>query len=168
MYAQEPDESSPSTSQAPTHQDKPARNSKETRRQLERLAYGPENIHHRRWTVQGATAPPEQPADKALKYVIRPTHVGYAVQSKLAVDGKWVGVSRVNNYFYLTLEPGPHYFCSEMSEEDALLSLVVVAGKTYYLQQKISMVGGDLQLLDEEEGKKGLAKCRLSAFEEKK
>jgi hypothetical protein len=43
-----------------------------------------------------------------------------------------------------------------------------VAGKTYYLQQKISMVGGDLQLLDEEEGKKGLAKCRLSAFEEKK
>src|ERR1700731_3649821 len=71
MYAQEPDESSPSTSQAPTHQDKPARNSKETRRQLQRLAYGPENIHHRRWTVQGATALPEQPADKALNYVIR-------------------------------------------------------------------------------------------------
>jgi len=82
----------------------------------------------------------------------------------------WVAVvcfNRVNNYFYFTLEPGPHYFCSQESDTQSLLSLVVEAGKTYYLQQKMAM-SAELQLLDEEEGKQGLAKCKLSVFEEKK
>ncbi len=73
----------------------------------------------------------------------------------------------MNNYFYFTLEPGPHYFCSQESDTQSLLSLVVEAGKTYYLQQNMAM-SAELQLLDEEEGKQGLAKCKLSVFEEKK
>ncbi|HKM89573.1 MAG TPA: DUF2846 domain-containing protein [Candidatus Acidoferrales bacterium] len=93
------------------------------------------------------------------------------VQTKLAVDGKWVGVNKANNYFYFTLEPGPHYFCSQ-AENHNLLTLVVEAGKTYYLQQKIRAgwvkAQTDLQLLDEDEGKKGLAKCKRRVFEEKK
>ena len=51
----------------------------------------------------------------------------------------WVAVvcvNRVNNYFYFTLEPGPHYFCSQESDTQSLLSLVVEAGKTYYLNRK--------------------------------
>ncbi len=170
VYAQEPGAtapSAPSVSKVPVDQNKP-RTSKETRRQLEDLACGPENVHHRRWTEKGPQTLPEQPADKALIYVIRTYHTGFAVQSKLSIDRKWVGVNQMNNYFYLTLEPGPHYFCSEVSDDVALLSLVVVAGKTYYLRQALGAFGPDLQLLNEAEGKKGLAKCHLSVFEEKK
>jgi hypothetical protein len=169
-YAQGPDATAPSAapvSKASADQEKP-RSKKETRKQLEDMACGPYEIHHRRWTVEGLQTLPEQPADKALIYVIRPTHMGTAVQSKLSVDKKWVGVNRVNNYFYITVEPGPHYFCSQLGDQVSLLSLVVDAGQTYYLQQRISMAGHDLELLDADEGKKGLAKCKLSAFEEKK
>jgi hypothetical protein len=168
MYAQEPDEAAPTASQASAKQDRPTRNSKQTRKQLENLACGPENVHHRRWTEKGPHALPEQPADKALIYVIRTYHTGLLVQSKLSVDRKWVGVNQMNNYFYITLEPGPHYFCSQLSDDVALLSLVVEAGKTYYLRQALGAFGPDLQLLDEAKGKKGLAKCHLSLFEEKK
>src|SRR5690349_17928826 len=55
---------------------------------------------------------PDAPADKAMIYVVRPTMIGNKVQSKLAVDGHWVGINRGDNYFYFTLEPGTHYFCS--------------------------------------------------------
>ncbi|MGA3265116.1 MAG: hypothetical protein ABSC47_13845 [Terracidiphilus sp.] len=38
-----------------------------------------------------------QTADKALIYVLRDTMYGMAIQTKLAVDGQWVGVNRGNN-----------------------------------------------------------------------
>ncbi|MBZ5684784.1 MAG: hypothetical protein LAP86_07095 [Acidobacteriia bacterium] len=49
--------------------------------------------------------------------------------TKLAVDGDWKGVNRGNNYFYFTLEPGEHYFCSA-AENHSVLTLKVEAGKT--------------------------------------
>jgi hypothetical protein len=164
LYAQEPAGTPP-----PASQEKP-RDTKETQKQLEDLACGPSDVHQSVRTEKGPQTLPEQPADKALIYVIRPTHLGALIQTKLAVDKKWVGINRANNYFYFTLEPGTHYFCSQ-AENHALLSVVVEAGKTYYLQQKIRMgimkAQNDMQLLDAEEGKKGLAKCKLSVFEEK-
>lgn len=166
IYAQSPAATSSSVSQADASPQQ-ARDSKETKKKLEDLACGPADVHHSVRTVKDAQPLPVQPSDKALIYVIRPTHIGMLVQTKLSVDKKWVGVNRVNNYFYLMLDPGPHYFCSTEGEYHSLLSLVVEAGKTYYLQQKM-VTTADLQLLDEQEGKKGLAKCKLSVFEEKK
>jgi len=144
-----------------------ARDTKETMKQLEDLACGPSEVEHSVRTVMDPQPLPVQPADRALIYVIRPTHIGMLVQTKLSVDRKWVGVNRVNNYFYLTLEPGPHYFCTQEGDYRSLLSMVVEQGKTYYLQQRIVSTA-DLQLLDEQEGKEGLAKCKLSVFKEKK
>lgn len=113
---------------------------------------------------------PDAPADKALIYVIRPTMMGNKVQTKLAVDGKWVGINRGNNYFFLTLDPGEHYFCST-AENKSVFAMKVEAGKTYFLQQKIRMgfmkAGNKLDVLTEEEGRKGLAKCHPSSFAEK-
>lgn len=168
-YAQDPAGTPPPASQAPAGQEKP-RDAKETKKQLDDLACGPSDVHQSVRTEKGTQTLPEQPTDKALICVVRPTHLGALIQTKLAVDKKWVGVNRANNYFYFTLEPGTHYFCSQ-AENHALLSLVVEAGKTYYLQQRMRMgimkAENDLQLLDAEEGKKGLAKCKLSVFEEK-
>jgi len=114
---------------------------------------------------------PEPPPDKALVYVVRSTMMGNKIQSKLAVDGQWVGVNRGRNYFFLTLDPGQHYFCSK-AENRSVLALSLEAGKTYFLEQKIKMgfmkARNKLALLREEEGKAKLAKSHPSMFQVKK
>jgi hypothetical protein len=144
---------------------------KAKRKELERKACGSQEVNFSVRTDKKQHPVPETPTDKALIFVVRPTMMGNKIQSKLAVDGKWIGANRGDNYFFLTLEPGEHYFCSK-SENQSLLVLKVEAGKTYYLQQKIRMgflkARNKLVLLDEAEGKKGLADSHLSIAEEKK
>ena len=144
---------------------------KSKRKELELKACGLKNVNYSAGTDKKQHPVPEAPADKALVFVIRPTMWGNKIQTKLAVDGQWVGVNRGNNYFFFTLDPGEHHFCSN-SENRSLLTLNVEAGKTYYLQQKIKVgmwkARNKLVALDEAEGKKGLAECHLSVFTEKK
>ena len=92
--------------------------------------------------------------------------VGAAIAARFAMDGKWVGVNRVLNYFYVEATPGPHYFCAQANGR-GLLSLVIEKGTTYYLQQSVTMGGTDLNLIDAEKGKEYVAKYRRSSFEEK-
>ncbi len=109
-------------------------------------------------------------ADTALIYVIRSTMFGNKVQTKLAVDGEWKGVNRGNNYFFFTLKPGEHYFCSQ-AENRSVLVLTVEAGKTYYLAQTIHMgawkARTDLVALGDDDGQKELAKAHPSTWEVK-
>jgi len=106
-------------------------------------------------------------ADKAIIYVLRPTLTGNKIQTKLAVDGQWKGVNRGNNYFFFTLDPGEHYFCSE-AENHSVLTLKVEAGKTYYLQQHIRMgvmkARNKLETMAEEEGSKKLSDLHPSTW----
>jgi hypothetical protein len=108
---------------------------------------------------------PEPAAGKAMVFVIRPTRFGQKIQTKLAMDGQWVGSNRGNNYLHLEVEPGNHYVCST-AENKSVLSFKAEPGKTYYLQQKIKSgfmkARNQVVLLSEEEGKKGLAKCHPS------
>lgn len=96
---------------------------------------------------------------------------GHKIQTKMAVDGKWVGVNRGRNYFFLEFEPGDHYFCSK-AENRSAAAFKLEAGKTYYLEQKIK--GGfmkarnKLALLPDAEGAKKLAQCHPSSWQEKK
>ena len=138
---------------------------------LEQKACGPKDAKYSADTDKKQHPTPDAPADMALVYVVRPTMVGNKIQTKLGVDGTWLSVNRGNNYFYFTLAPGAHDFCSQ-AENRSVLSVTVEAGKTYYVQQKIRMglmkARNELELLDEAEGKKGLAKTNLSISEEKK
>ncbi len=116
--------------------------------------------------------PTPQPATgKALVYVLRPTMMGNKIQTKLAVDGQWVGVNRGHNYFFLELDPGEHYFCSK-AENSSKLAVKLEAGKTYYLEQKIKMgfmkARNKLALLGDQEGQKKLSECYLNTWQEKK
>jgi hypothetical protein len=141
----------------------------ETRKRLEQLACGPSGVHFSHRTEKGPQTLPEQPPDKGLIYVIRTkSPFGAMGQAKLAMDGKWVGVNRVGNYFYIEVDHGPHYFCMKAGlDEPGLLSLVVEKGKTYYLRHGFTMSGIDLDLLDEAKGKEYVAKYHKSVFEEK-
>jgi hypothetical protein len=109
-----------------------------------------------------------QTADTALIYVIRSTMLGNKVQTKLAVDGEWKGVNRGNNYFFFTLQPGEHYFCSQ-AENRSIVVLTVEAGKTYYLEQSIHMglmkARNDLTVMDDADGQKKLDKAHPSTWE---
>ena len=99
--------------------------------------------------------------------MVKTTRLG--VQFKLAVDGEWKGVNRGNNYFFFTLRPGEHYFCSTDGHKRRTVVLTVEAGKTYYLEQRTQFLGPagysqDLLPIDEEEGKKDVAEANLSTF----
>lgn len=141
------------------------------RKELELKACGTTEVKYSAKTDKKQHPVPEPPADKALVFVIRPTMWGNKIQTKLAVDGQWMGVNRGDNYFFFTLEPGEHHFCSD-AENRSIVSLKVEAGKTYYLQQKIKVglwkARNKLVALDEAAGKKGLAECHPSIFEVKK
>ena len=143
---------------------------KAKRKEIEEKACPAEDIIYIAKTDKKSHPTADIPADKALIYVVRPTMIGHTAYTKLAVDGHWIGVNRGKNYFFFTLEPGEHYFCSK-AENRSALALTVEAGKTYYLQQKILMgflsARNHLAVLDEEEGKEALAKCHPSSFHEK-
>lgn len=138
---------------------------------MEKKACESLDTHYKTDTDKTQHPTPDAPADKALIYVVRPTMGGNKVQTKLAADGQFKGINRGNNYFFFTLEPGQHYFCSQ-AENKSTLSLKVEAGKTYYLQQKIKMgfmkARNKLVVISEAEGKEALGKCHPSTWEEKK
>ncbi|MEO6590090.1 MAG: DUF2846 domain-containing protein [Pyrinomonadaceae bacterium] len=133
-------------------------------------ACGTKDVNYKATTDKKQHPTPEAPEDKALIYVLRPTIIGYKINSKLAVDGEWKGVNRGKTYFFFTVESGEHYFCSESENQD-YLKLEVEAGKTYYLQQKVEMgmwkARTNLVIMKEEEGRKKLEDVNLSVFEEK-
>lgn len=165
--AQESTATSPRTSSAPASDEK-QRSARETRERLEQLACGPAGVQLAHHTEKNPQPLPVQPPDKGLIYVIRNgSMLGAAIQAKFAMDGKWVGVNRVSNYFYLEASPGPHYFCADANGR-GLLSLVIEKGTTYYLQQNLTMGGTDLDLIDAEKGKEYVAKYHRSIFEEKR
>jgi hypothetical protein len=169
VRAQETTTTPPPSSIPPAEESK-QRSEDETRKRLEKLACGPPGGHFSQHTEKGPQALPEQPPDKALIYVVRTkSPFGVMAQAKLAMDGKWVGVNRVGNYFYIEVDPGPHYFCMKAGlDSPGLLSLVAEKGKTYYLRHGFNMSGIDLDLLDEEKGKQYVAKYHKSLFEEKR
>lgn len=143
------------------------RSESETRQKLEQLACGPEGVHLKHHTEKDLQPAPEAQAEKGLVFVIRTANmIGAALPAKMAMDGKWVGVNRLSNYFYLEVEPGPHYFCTDANTR-GLLSLVIDAGKTYYIEQKLTMGGTDLNVLDSEKGRQYVEKYHRSTFEAK-
>jgi len=168
VRAQETTATPPRSSTAPEGEGK-QRSENETRKRLEQLACGPSGVRFSHHSEKGPQALPEQPPDKGLIYVLRTKGLeGATVQVKLAMDGKWVGVNGMANYFYVEVDPGPHYFCVKAAlDKPGLLSLVIEKGKTYYLRQNLTMGGTDLDLLDEEKGKQYVAKYSRSSFAEK-
>lgn len=143
---------------------------KEKNQELRLKACGTESVNYTAHTDKKSHPTPDAPADKAMIYILRPTIIGYKINSKLAVDGVWMGVNRGRTYFYFTLDPGEHYFCSEAENQD-YLALKVEAGKTYFLQQKVEAgiwkARTNLVLMSEVEGRKKLEDVNLSVFERK-
>jgi hypothetical protein len=112
--------------------------------------------------AQHTIAEPE--AGKALVYFVQDVGavncLGGCFQTKIGLDGAWVGAVQHNSYFSVSVEPGEHHVCaspqshfwSATSEKYASLRLALShftaeAGKIYYFRTRV--FGGELQQLFE-------------------
>ena len=185
-------------------QEQEEKSEKQGQKELEEKACGPEK--QKFWTKLDKTQhpAPEAPPDKALIYVLDPQAPGNVLtrhqrdmESRVGVDGRWVGANFTGGYFFFTLEAGEHYFCSRGNVKRPwggsmgtyVLVLTVEAGRTYYLTQRargtvthqtvygpgsppLSTTGywffPSLHVADEETAKKDLEKSHLTVFGERK
>lgn len=99
-------------------------------------------------------------------YIYRNSLVGQALKKDLYIDGERLGESANKTYFYRQVEPGEHTVSTESEFSDNAFKLLVEAGKNYFVRQYIKMgvfVGGaNLELVSEEEGKKGVLASGLA------
>ena len=100
-------------------------------------------------------------------YVYRNSFVGQALKKDVWVDGKCVGESAPNVFFFKELPGGKTYKIDTESEfSPNTLEVMLEAGKNYFVRQYIKMgvfVGGaGLELIPEAEGKADVAKLELA------
>ena len=130
--------------------------------------------------ASGCASVPMAPAseDAALKtfaapeegmagvYIYRNSFVGQALKKNLYLNGEFIGESANKTYFYRQVEPGEHTISTESEFSDNSFRFVAEAGLNYFIRQYIKMgvfVGGaNLELVSEEEGKKGVLSSSLA------
>lgn len=100
-------------------------------------------------------------------YVYRNSVVGQALKKDIWVDGKCLGESASNVFFYTQVEGGKkHRIETESEFSPNALEVFMEAGKNYFVRQFIKigvLVGGaDLEQIAEEQGKADVAKLSLA------
>lgn len=107
------------------------------------------------------------PEGKSSIYVYRNEFMGGAVAMEIDLDGKQVAVTRANNYVRLIVEPGMHTITSHAENEHSV-EVDAMKGKNHYVWQEakmgIMMARTKLNLVGEEEGRKGVNECNLVDF----
>ena len=109
-------------------------------------------------------APP--PQETAGLYIYRNSTFGGALKKSLYVDGTLIGESAPMTYFYKELSPGDHRLSTESEFSNNDLVVKTEGGRNYFVRQYIKMgvfVGGaNLEIVPEEEGRKGVLECKLA------
>lgn len=97
----------------------------------------------------------------AQVYVYRNETLGAALSMPVAVDGKVAGSTGPHSFFKFNLPAGSHTITSQ--GEESKLTLNTEPGKLYFVWQEVKMGmlsgGSKLQLVSEDQGKKGVAEC---------
>lgn len=106
-------------------------------------------------------------AGNAGLYVYRNSFVGKALKKDLWVDGKCLGESASDVFFYTQVEGGKtHKLETESEFSPNALELFMEAGKNYFVRQFIKLgafVGGaDLEQMAEEQGKTDVAQLAMA------
>ena len=106
-------------------------------------------------------------AGNAGVYVYRNSFVGKALKKDIWVDGKCLGESAADVFFYTQVDGGKkHKIETESEFSPNALEVFMEAGKNYFIRQFIKMgafVGGaDLEQIPEEQGKVDVARLGLA------
>lgn len=110
--------------------------------------------------------PPSQ--GNAGVYIYRNSFVGKALKKDVWVDGKCIGETAPDVFFYTEVEGGKkHKVDTESEFSPNTLELMFETGKQYFIRQYIKMgafVGGaGVELIPEEQGKADVAKLDMAA-----
>ena len=103
---------------------------------------------------------------KSGLYIYRNSNFGSALKKMLYLDEQEIGETAPMTYFYREVSPGQHKLStqSEFGKNDLIIK--TDQGMNYFVRQYIKMgvfVGGsNLELVQEEEGKKGVSECNLA------
>lgn len=107
------------------------------------------------------------PNGNAALYIYRSGSLGGALKKDVWIDGKCIGETAPNVFFYEEVEGGIEHKVtteSEFSPNDLLVN--TESGKNYFIQQYIKIgvfVGGaGVELVDEEKGKKAVEKLEMA------
>lgn len=100
-------------------------------------------------------------------YTYRDSFVGQALKKDIWIDGKCVGESAPDVFFYTeVIGEKEHVLSTESEFSPNNLSLLAKSGKNYFIRQYIKLgmfVGGaGLELIPEEQGKTAVAKLELA------
>ena len=101
-------------------------------------------------------------------YLYRDSSFGAALKKDIQVDGKCVGKSAPNVFFYTEVAGGKvHAISTESEFSPNTLALMTEAGKNYFIRQYIKfglLIGGaDLEAVSEEKGKLAVSQLELAA-----
>ncbi|CAM3894103.1 DUF2846 domain-containing protein [Paracidovorax anthurii] len=110
-------------------------------------------------------APPT--AGNSGLYIYRDGFIGKALKKDVMVDGKCIGESAPDVFFYTEVSGDKEHEVSTASEfTPNKLSMLFESGKNYFIRQYIKlgvMIGGaDLELIPEEQGKAAVAKLAMA------
>jgi hypothetical protein len=118
---------------------------------------------------------------KALVYVIQEDSPGKCVsctETKVALDGAWVGANRHNSYVSFAVDPGERHLCVVLQglfvgalRFASLAHLNAEAGKIYYFRTRTPGEGRpfvDLDAIDSDQGKFLIARFPASTSRPKK
>lgn len=100
-------------------------------------------------------------------YIYRDSFVGKALKKDVWIDGKCIGESAPDVFFYTEVEGGKNHKIDTESEfSPNTLELMFETGKNYFIRQFIKMgvfVGGaGLEQIPVEQGKKDVAKLEMA------
>lgn len=106
-------------------------------------------------------------ANTAGVYVYRNSSFGGALKKDIWIDGKCIGESAPNVFFYTEVEGGKaHKIDTESEFSPNTLELTLDTGKNYFIRQYIKMgvfVGGaGVEQISEEQGKADVATLELA------
>jgi len=76
-------------------------------------------------------------AGQGRVYVYRDSSFGAAITPKVAINGKVVGVSRANGFFYADLPAGDYRLAAE-TEVERSITFTLAAGESKYVKASIS------------------------------
>jgi len=112
-------------------------------------------------------APPG--ANNAGVYIYRNSAIGGALKKDIWIDGKCVGESAPNVFFYTEVEGGKkHKIDTESEFSPNALEIMFEAGKHYFVRQYIKMgvfVGGaGVEQVSETQGKADIAPLNMAAL----
>ncbi len=99
-------------------------------------------------------------------YIYRDTSLGAALTKAVYVDDELIGKSASMTYFYKQVQPGDHKLSTQSEFGNNDLMVKTETGKNYFIRQYIKLGvffgGANLELVAEEDGRKGVLKCKLA------